>query len=83
MLSILRWFERKWPLKGLVVIEDVGGSIEPYWREYVTVREGFEVFFVQASLSVTVNFLLPSDQDVASTMSGCYGPCHYDSALNL
>ena len=50
-------------------------QVWPCWRKWATVGAGFEVFDAQATPSVTVHFLLPNNQDVASTMSAYVPPC--------
>ncbi|EGV94063.1 hypothetical protein I79_000213 [Cricetulus griseus] len=64
--------------KGMVLLGGVA-LLELVWscrRKYVFMKVGFEVSYLLKILSrMTVHFLLPSDQDVASTMSACTLPC--------
>ena len=65
------WFERRWPPKGVVVLEGV-----TLQRKCVTVGAGF----APASLGVTVDFLLPSGHDVAVSAPACL-PAHHHAPI--
>lgn len=93
-LEVFVGFERKWPPREVVLS---GGMallkwMWPFWRKCVTVEASFEVTYAQVTCSVSVHFLLPSDQDTAPSpvWAPSPAPClpptsphHNDNRLNL
>lgn len=72
-------FERNWPPISSQGVALPGGVL--CWSSYGLIGgsvsllgEGFEVSNALISPSITFHFL-PSDQDVASTVSACVPPC--------